>query len=363
MANTLAVSQSSSAFALGWLLEELYQPFPDSSHRDNHLSTIAELDRDDRIQVAFSEVDALLAALKSSGPSSADLRTAWKNDPRTIALRTPLDALNLSIFEQLTGSPSEVAAYQLGRALRDTCRQPRSLDEKTHGEQDKKAATRKWFLHGFGRFRLARLRRWLAQAGPDLPADAASTVAQSLQNWQVWAEANAPDLDKWDEAITSALENQGDHWRALLAGESGAPESGIENDAELDAWIQATGATSRLYRRLLLQVIRHFWLLLVVIVVIVGALIFLANYRGSGTTRVWGTIVTAAGGLGITATSLRTGASKVLSTVEEQVLNTARTQARAWQATLLPIITPSRAARRQLKKAGVDLPRRLENLT
>src|SRR5256885_17224029 len=93
--------------------------------------------------------------------------------------------LHLGILDKLVADDQQIAAYQLGLALSDTC----WLPSVAGGPPSLMAM--------FQRSQVAALKTWLASAGTPLPAPAAATVlGQSLGNWQDWIEGNAQALHK-----------------------------------------------------------------------------------------------------------------------------------------------------------------------
>jgi len=234
-----------SMFSLGWLMAQLFGPL---QHRRGggtaaHLPTVAELDADHQMELAFLELGNLLSPYPSL--SIADITTAWKSSEHE-GFTAAVTALHLELLKQLAGDLRQLNAYQLGRALSDTCWLP-----NTETGAD-------FFLQEFNRYRLATLQTWLTQAGDALLALPAATVSRSLQSWQDWADINAATIrDTWPTAhrsVIAALRTQAGAWHAQLAGQAdmGGPIS-------LDAWIHAGQSILRTTRILMLTAFRRFW--------------------------------------------------------------------------------------------------------
>jgi hypothetical protein len=329
-------------FSLGWLMAQLFGPL---QHRRGggtaaHLPTVAELDADHQMELAFLELGNLLSPYPSL--SIADITTAWKSSEHE-GFTAAVTALHLELLKQLAGDLRQLNAYQLGRALSDTCWLP-----NTETGAD-------FFLQEFNRYRLATLQTWLTQAADALLALPAATVSRSLQNWQDWADINAATIrDTWPTAhrsVIAALRTQAGAWHAQLAGQAdmGGPIS-------LDAWIHAGQSILRTTRILMLTAFRRFWPVAVVLAAATGGLLYLAIANTSGTAKVWTSLVTVAAALGVTGGSLRAAARRAASGIEQDIWHTASLDARAWSITWLPTLPQSLLQRYRLANRGVAAP-------
>ena len=81
------------------------------------------------MDIAFLELEKLLTSLPGR-LSDADIKAAW-NIPDHEKFTAAVKALHLQILHQLVDNHPQLSAYQLGRALSDTCWLP---DEKAGGE-------------------------------------------------------------------------------------------------------------------------------------------------------------------------------------------------------------------------------------
>ena len=329
-------------FSLGWLMAQLFGPL---QHRRGggtaaHLPTVAELDADHQMELAFLELGNLLSPYPNL--SIADITTAWKSSEHE-GFTAAVTALHLELLKQLASDLRQLNAYQLGRALSDTCWLP-----NTETGPD-------FFLQEFNRYRLATLQTWLTQAGDALLALPAATVSRSLQNWQDWADINSSTIrDTWPTAhrsVIAALRTQAGAWHAQLAGQAdmGGPIS-------LDAWIHAGQSILRTTRILMLTAFRRFWPVAVVLAAATGGLLYLAIANTSGTAKVWTSLVTVAAALGVTGGSLRAAARRAASGIEQDIWHTASLDARAWSITWLPTLPQSLLQRYRLASRGVAAP-------
>jgi hypothetical protein len=349
--NETSSTQTSPAkgdsFSLGWLMAQLYGPLQRPRGTETaHLPTVAELDTDERMTLAFAELKHLLGPYSTL--SNTDVENAW-NAAGHEGFAEKVIALHLDLLAQLIDDPEQLSAYQLGRALSDTCWLP---DEKAGAD---------FFLREFGHYRLATLQTWLAQANGTLAPQSAAILSRSLGNWQDWAEVNASRIRSgWDTAhrtVIDALRAQARAWHAVLAGE---PES--LSPASPDAWIQAGQTILRMTRTLMLAVLRRFWPIVLVLAAATGGLLYLALANTTGTTKVWTSLVTVAGGLGISGASLRASAKKAASGIEQDISRAANLDAQAWNVTWLPTLPQSRPQKIQLARRGVAVPQTTRSL-
>ena len=331
-----------SMFSLGWLMAELFGSFQQRLGSDTsaHLPTLSELDAGSYVEITFLELEKLLALWP--GLSDADVRATWAAADHE-GFTAAVQALHLKILHQLVDDHRQLSAYQLGRALSDTCWRP---EEKAGPD---------FVLREFGRTRLATLQAWLTEAGSALPTQSAATVSRSLQNWQDWADINAAGLKAgWVTAraqVVAALHTQASAWHALLAG-----ETDLSGQTSIDAWVHAGQSILRSARLLILTIIRRFWPVVLVIAAATGGLLYLAMANSSGTAKVWTSLVTVAAALGVSGASLRAAALKAVGGIEQDIRDAATMDARAWSVTWLPSMPQSRLQRYRLASRGVAAP-------
>ena len=332
-----------AAFSLGWLMAQLFGPVPLRPGRDTsaHLPTVNELDPDDYVAIAFLELERLLEPF--TGLSDAALEAAWKADGHE-GFTAAVHDLHVEILKQLSDSNQQLSAYQLGRALSDTC----WLPDEAGGE---------FVLQEFGRERMATLQSWLAEASGALPPpQSAAIVSRSLQSWQDWTDINAAGITgKWATARTSvvaALGNQASAWHALLSG-----QTDLSGQTSIDAWVHAGESIMRTARLLLLTVLRRFWPVVLVIAAATGGLLYVAAANSSGTAKVWTSLVTVAAALGVSGAGLRAAALRAAGGLEQEIRDAAALDARAWSVTWLPTLPQSALQRYRLASRGVAAPR------
>jgi len=334
--------RAGASFALGWLMAQLFGPLPrrPGAGTETHLPTVAELDVGHQVELAFVQLKDLLQPYP--GLSGADLETAWEA-PRHAGFTAAVTALHLQLLRQLGHDRQQLDAYQLGRALSDTCWLP-----------DKEAGP-DFFLREFGRYRLAVLQTWLAQASGALPALSAATVSRSLQNWQDWADINASGIRAgWataNRSVIAALRTQARAWQALLAG-----HGDTTGPTSLDAWIHAGESILRSARILMVTALRRFWPVAAILAAATGGLLYLAIADSSGTARVWTSLVTVAAALGVSGGSLRVAAKRAAGGLEQDIVRTATLDARAWSITWLPTLPQTRLQQYRLASRGVAVP-------
>jgi hypothetical protein len=379
-------------------MADLYRPLSEHlrSEPTGHLPMIADLGDSDLQQLALAGLKDLLVktwrtlqnetsvddeakALSYFGVSDLTNNSLKAEQGGTADLRSQLEQLNLTILERLTvAKPGSAAAYQLGATLSETCSPPPDL------------AT---FIHRFHRRRLATLQGWLAHSDCGIAPPAADIVSRSLGHWSAWLNANEgtlranwaggtriPDPARasggrrsglarlWPRrsktgdghqgvtvkyVVVAALHAQSRPWRGLLGGE-------IDPAAQpsVDAWIQAGEEMARTARQIAGRVLRHFWIAIAIALAAIGGLLYLivANTSNSDITRVWASIVTVAGGLGITGTTFRNSAQRIGASLEPEVWQAAEVEARAWEATVLPALPMGPIRLHRLRKQGVGAP-------
>jgi hypothetical protein len=346
-----------SMFSLGWLMARLFGPLEQPDNKTwTHLPALSELGTDDYVDLAFAELDKLLSLLPG-GPSDGGVQAAWKADGHA-GFTAAVGQLHLEILQALAADHQQLAAYQLGRALSDTCWLPGQMAGQADGGA--------FVLAEFGRQPMATLQTWLAQASAVLPPQSAATVSRSLQNWQDWADVNADVMGATSWTATSsptsapvlqALRTQGSVWYALLSG-------GTDMDGQLnvDAWIQAGQSIAKTSGQLVRTILRRFWPAVVIVVLVTAGLLFLAIDKSTGTAKVWTSLITVAAAFGVTGASVRVAAKKAADGLEKDVEHAAALDARGWSVTWLPALPQSLTKRGRLAHRGVAAPQVKPNL-
>jgi hypothetical protein len=345
-----------SMFSLGWLMARLFGPFEQPDNQTwTHLPALSELGTDDYVDLAFAELDKLLSLLPG-GPSGAGVEAAWKADGHA-GFTAAVGQLHLEILQALAADHQQLAAYQLGRALSDTCWLPGQLAGQAGGGT--------FVLAEFGRQPMAALQTWLAEASAVLPLQSAATVSRSLQNWQDWADVNADVIQgSWTDTsspasapVLQALRTQGAVWYALLSG-----ETDMDGQLNVDAWIQAGQSIAKTTGQLVRTILRRFWPAVVIVALATAGLLFLAIDKSAGTAKVWTSLITVAAAFGITGASVRVAAKKAADGLEDDVEHAAALDARGWSVTWLPALPQSLTKRGRLARRGVAAPQVKSNL-
>jgi hypothetical protein len=345
-----------SMFSLGWLMARLFGPLEQPDLQTwTHLPAVSELGADHYVDLALVELAELLSLL-SSGPSDAGVQAAWKADGHA-GFTAAVGELHLEILQALAVDHPHLGAYELGRALSDTCWLPGQMAGQPDGG--------KFVLAGFGRQPMAALQTWLAQASAVLPPQSAATVSRSLQNWQDWADVNADVIQgSWtgqaspvSVPVLQALHTQGAVWYALLSG-------GTDMDGQLnvDAWVRAGQSIAKTTGQLVRTILRRFWPAVVILVVATAGLLFLAIDKSAGTAKVWTSLLTVAAAFGVTGASVRAASKKAADGLEQDVEHAAALDARGWSVTWLPALSQGLTKRGRLARRGVAAPQIRSNL-
>ena len=187
-------------------------------------------------------------------PSVAIMRGVAAED--TAAWREALLAVHTRLTTSLGAhEPISLGAYEVGRALADTCREPRDLSE---------------LIERLDAPSLLSVEGRLADLSSRLPPHAAAAVAATLAQWKAWtADARArEDLDE----VRGALARQGALWRALLTGEKDAREM-LDPEMVIAASVRHASRLGTLIRGLAGAYLPGHW--------VAGARIRAAGLRGS----------------------------------------------------------------------------------
>jgi len=370
----LQLKRAQLALYAGWTMAVLYGTIPGDPTADApapgrpaELPTVNELPPAERRKLELARLDHLLSGfLPEINGSSKVAAVPASNDGNAPGTRkSKLDSLNLDILTALTAKPPELQlAYQLGRSLRDTANPPNGAPG-TLAEQ-------------LGRQRIAKLQQWLVTLSPEFPDLTAAVVAASLGRWSDLAAVTVGTNDSGQESATAGtrqprskpytlaplppkerhtsiaksmrnyLLQQGDIWLMLLTGElqtSGllTPEGYVTAG---EAALQRSGTIAR-------GVIRHYWFALLAIAVALGFTLFLsARYLG-GASKVWTSIATIGGALGVSAQTIASRSSRLTAEAGRPVFAMAEEDAMAWAITTLPPLSLTFRGVRQLRRAGV----------
>jgi hypothetical protein len=277
--------------------------------------------------------------------------------PAYDASEAELQALNLEILKAFAASdPEAELAYQLGRSLRDTANPPPDTADPGSPEE----AVARMLARG----RVAKLQEWLAALSTRFPQHAAAIVATSLGRWSDFAlvtigsGAKIRPKNGDSKAAAAAMRDyllpQGELWLMLLTGVR-ATTGLLTPEGYVAAGEAALGRSARIVR----QIIRHYWAAWLLAAIALGGLLYLSVTYLGGAAKVWTSIATVGGTLGITAKSVASTAGRLTAEAERPVLAMAEEDAMAWAITTLPPVgLPPRGAR-QLRRAGIPPPSNL----
>jgi len=340
-----------SAFTVGWLIAELHGPKTTAGRAAARgpLPTVNELGRADHIELALQQLDALLlqplgAAVAPHGSdrpvSTTTLHNLGKAHPfDPAAFCAAVEQIHTDLLIRLTVADRRLgSAYILGRSLFDTCWLAR---------------TRADFVEKFNKYRLSNLQSWLGDLAGGLQPLSAAAVSQSLGHWAAWVE-EVNDQATWDRygpSVQRAARAQGEHWRALLAGDT-SPKSLLTPEA----FVEAGEAALRRAVTILRGIVVHFWAPLLIITLLTAVSVAIVLADAAGTARVWGSLVTLAAGFGVTAKSAQSTAKSLASEASAPLLQATQADAIGWAVTWLPDVPLTSQQAAALRKRGVAPP-------
>lgn len=254
------------AFALGWQMAEVYRPDRRSGSKPAaamDLPGVSGLSASERQEMGLFQVQAGVTKLR--GPICAaglDVPNAQHFGETVKGIGDPnargqaIRDFHLTLLATLTAADHRLGkAYGLGRALADTTRLPPD-----------------WRAE-LATYRVATVARWIRELASALPPHAAHPVAQSLEAWGRWAEAQTGDGGDTRRKLGA----QGRLWRSLLSGEKRATDV-LETSDYLRAgegMLQRTGALAGRF-------LRHYWGLVLTALVLLGVGVWLIVGPGSG---------------------------------------------------------------------------------
>jgi hypothetical protein len=322
------------AFSLGWQTAQLYHyPVP--------LETLEPVPLTDELPGLSSFSDTRRYALLARTIAAGFTRLAVAPDPvqPPPSVAATLDALNkpghtsqevrqaaLDLHVRLLEALN-VADYRLGKAYG----LGRALCEITSIPMITAHASKTTVLADLFRpERLLTITRWLAALKTDLPDHASYAVSRSLQAWsgqhQRLAKADLP-------ATLTALGVQGRVWRVLLSGEKAAVDLLSAGD-----YVDAAEALLGRSRRLVTNVIRHFWWAIVGMLIVVAAVIVTVSLSGafSSAGKLTTALLTLLAGLGVSVKGLSAAAGKIASKLEAPLWQSELDESVALAAVRLP---------------------------
>ena len=390
-----AVPPPGTAFSLGWLMAELFDPRRRAGEtvrqppfdQNFQLPQVPDLEPDPQLvflaadlaetvtwypklsrprEAVTRETDKLKAAVDSEAASVGAAAAAEDAGAgaafSAAALLTAVAELHQAILDDFAATPELLSAYQLGLALSDLT----WLPYIPAAGQPESAASKPSALMGlFSRSQLAALKSLLNGAGAQLPASAAAIVSQSLDNWADWLDVNAANFtvsgqDAWSAnagVALQALRVQGSVWRSVLIAD---PDVSVS--PSMGAWVQAGSAIARATAMMSSVILRRFWPLVLIALAVLGGLLALVIVNLSGASQVWASLATVVAVVGASGVGLGNGVSGALGGVGYEIWAAAKRDASAWNVTWLPAMAATRRERAQLSSRGVAAPQVRKNL-
>jgi ketosteroid isomerase-like protein len=288
----------------------------------------------DRIAAGLHRLGDSLSAAGIAPLSVAGLHRVLAAGRGDIAeLRERIGRFDVQVLSALTAAGFRLGkAYDLGRALADTCLGPEDRDS---------------FDRSFGP-RLVDVKNWLADLASTFPPHSSRAVVLSLRAWEKWAAD--PKLEgkplAWRSqgaGVRGALRRQAEVWRALLVGEKQGPDM-LNTDDYLKAANGLVGGMSAAIWRFL----KPLALPLGVVILLLGAGIALLVISGTA-LKVVGALLAAAGAVGITGAGIRARLSTVATQLETRlwgaeldlaIANAVLIGPKGWGAEISPVDVP-----------------------
>jgi hypothetical protein len=338
------------------------------------LPTINELDEGDRVNLEIARLTSLLTkmtSLLSDWGTSVDLSTDslssdslssdWTSrsgsQSAKESLREQLENLNLEILTALARAAQELEiSYQLGRSLRDTSNPPAQ-------DPSNDASLLRAMQAELGYERVAKIQGWLSLLAPFIGVTATSVVSISVGRWSSFCSAaldpEAPghlwvigDSARERVAVKAHpyLLDQGGVWLNVLLGAQ-STEGMLTPEAYVAAAEAALGRSARIVRR----VIRHYWSVFTVGAAATAGILYLMINNFTGAMRVWGSIATILGALGVSAKGVGSAIANLSVRAERPIYKQEETDAIAWAITTLPPgVGLNPRGMHRLRKAGIQ---------
>jgi hypothetical protein len=250
------------------------------------LPSLNRLSGGKRTEFGIAEVGAGLSRLGLVGanaPSTGELSKTFKDaNADADDVKRAVYQLHLVILRECNAADRALGkAYELGRALADTC--PAQIDSRSMAER-------------LNRYRLDELGRWLADLASRLPDHSSRAVRISMARWKIAAkDGESSQLFAQEDlgTVHRALDRQVQIWRSLLTGEKQAKDMLGTN-----GYAQAVGFAVRDSRRLITSYLWRFAPFVLLVLALLGAGIWgLLEYEDA--SKVIASAAAVAGALGI----------------------------------------------------------------
>ena len=309
-----------------------------------------------------SAAAALAAATAQDKTEAAAAETAAGTGFSASALLTAVLELNEAILDDFADTPERLSAYQLGLALSDLT----WLAYIPEPGQPESAGGKPSALTGlFSRSQLAATKTLLNGAGAHLPTSAAAVVSASLDNWADWLDVNASNFtvhgqDAWSAQAGLVLSALRTQGSVWYSVLIANPD--VSMSPSMGAWVQAGSSIARATAKISAVILRRFWPLVLIALAALGGLLALVITNLSGASQVWASLVTVAAVVGASGVGLGNGVSGAFSGVGYEIWAAAKLDASAWNITWLPAMASTAAQRSRLSRMGVAAPMVRKNL-
>ena len=302
-------SRYCEAVSLGWQMSCLFRTATCQSRRKpklpTHLPTAHSASASRRTEFAIAEVHATLNRLELGGAAKEEeeLSATFKNNEKdTEDVKRCVYTLHMGILREAFAKERALGqAYELGRALADTC--PEAIDRDEMARQ-------------LGRYRLDEIGRWLADLATRLPDHASRAVRISMARWKIAAQDGASsEIFQAQEVgqLHRALRRQVEIWRSLLTGEKLAKDT-----LGTGGYARAVGLAVSDTRRVLLGYLWRFLPFVILVLVLLGVGIWgLSTYEA--TAKVIASLAAIIGALGISWKGVGSTLGRLASEVEEPI--------------------------------------------
>ena len=279
-----------------------------------------------------------------------------------VALLTAVSELNQAILDDFADTTERLSAYQLGLALSDLTWLPYI---PAVGQPESAASKPSALMALFSRPQLAATKTLLGGAGSQLPASAAAIVSQSLDNWADWLDVNAanittPGADAWSAKADIVLSALRVQGWVWYSVLVADPEVAVA--PSMGAWVQAGSSIARATAMMSSVILRRFWPLVVIALAALGGLLALVIVNLSGGSQVWASLATVAAVVGGGGAGLGSGVSRSFDGVGYEIWAAAKLDASAWNITWLPGLASTTMERARLSNRGVSAPHIRKNL-
>jgi hypothetical protein len=302
------------------------------------------------------------AAEEKAGAAAELTGTGGEAAFSAAALLTAVLELNQAILDEFADTPERLSAYQLGLALSDLTWLPYIPGR---GQPESAGGKPSALVGLFSRSQLAGTKTLLNAAGAQLPTSAAAIVSQSLDNWADWLDVNAANITAAGADAWSAKADvvlRGLRIQGSVWYSVLIADPDVSVSPPMGAWVQAGSSIARATAMISSVILRRFWPLVLIALAVLGGLLALVIVNLSGASQVWASLVTVAVVVGTSGVGLGNGVSGALSGLGYEIWAAAKLDASAWNITWLPAMATTATERGRLNRRGVAAPQIRKNL-